>query len=67
MMKKDEPRMIEMFKLQKKFKEEVLKETEGQTLNEFQIQQRVGMKMQQYMMRNAQNMQNMMPPQQPSP
>lgn len=45
-----------MYKLQKKFKEEVIKETEGQGLNEFQIQQRVGMKMQQHMARNAQNM-----------
>ncbi len=64
-MKRDEPRMLEMYKLQKKFKEEVAKETEGQGLNDFQIQQRVGMKMQQHMMKNSQNMMPQMP--QPSP
>ena len=55
-MKRDEPRMLEMYRLQKKFKEEVLKETEGQGLSDFQIQQRVALKMQQHMMRNAPNM-----------
>ena len=33
MMKKDEPRMIEMFKLQKRFREEVMAEAGASQLN----------------------------------
>lgn len=51
-MQREEPRMIEMFKLQTKFKEEVLAEAAGQHLNEFQLQQKVAQKMQAHMMRN---------------
>jgi hypothetical protein len=56
MMQREEPRMIEMFKLQTKFKEEVLTEAAGQHLNEFQLQQKIGQKMQAHMMRNMPQM-----------
>ena len=52
MMQRDEPRMIEMFKMQKKFKAEVLAEPGADQLNEFQIQQKLAMKMQAHMMKN---------------
>ena len=54
--------MIEMFLLQKQFREEVIKEDGNEHLNEFQLQQKVGMKMQAYMMKNMPQMM-----QQPSP
>lgn len=53
-----------MYKLQKKFKEEVLLEEGSVALNEFQLQQKVGMKMQAHMMKN---MPHMMMQNQPSP
>ena len=52
MMQKDEPRMIEMFKLQKKFKAEIMEEPGADQLNEFQMQQKLAMKMQAHMMKN---------------
>ena len=52
MMKRDEPRMIEMFKLQKKFKKEIMEEEGADQLNEFQIQQKLALKMQAHMMKN---------------
>lgn len=58
-MKKDEPRMIEMFKLQKQFKAEIMAEPGADQLNEFQMQQRIMMKMQAHMARNMPQM--MMP------
>lgn len=57
--------MIEMFKLQAQFKEEVMRESAGEGLNEFQIQQKVALKMQAHMMKNMPQMQMQM--QQPSP
>lgn len=45
-----------MYKLQKRFKEEVIMEAGSVTLNEFQIQQKVGMKMQAHMMKNMPQM-----------
>lgn len=44
--------MIEMFKLQAQFKEEVMRESASEGLNEFQIQQKVALKMQAHMMKN---------------
>jgi hypothetical protein len=52
--------MIEMFKLQAKLREEVIAESAGENLNEFQLQQRTAIKMQTHMMR-------MMPQAVPSP
>ena len=53
--------MVEMFKLQQKFKEEVAAESAGKHLNEFQLQQKVALKMQAHMMRNMPQMQMGMP------
>lgn len=58
MMQRDEPRMIEMFRLQKTFRAEVMAEAGAEQLNEFQMQQRIAMKMQAHM---AKNMPQMMP------
>lgn len=58
MMQRDEPRMIEMFKLQKQFRAEIMAEAGAEQLNEFQLQQRMAMKMQAHM---ARNMPQMMP------
>lgn len=53
---REEPRMIEMFRLQKAMKEEVMREAGEEKLNEFQIQQRMAMKMQAHMMKNMPQM-----------
>lgn len=58
MMQRDEPRMIEMFKLQKQFRAEIMAEAGAEHLNEFQLQQRMAMKMQAHM---ARHMPQMMP------
>ena len=51
MMKRDEPKMIENFKMIKQFKDEVLRENPN--LNEMQVQQQAMMKMQQHIMKNG--------------
>lgn len=56
MMQRDQPKMIEMFRMQAKFKKEVMEEEGADQLNEFQIQQKVAMKMQAHMMRNMPQM-----------
>lgn len=56
MMQRDEPKMIEMFKMQAKFRKEVMDEEGASQLNEFQVQQKVAMKMQAHMMRNMAQM-----------
>lgn len=48
--------MIEMFRLQARFRKEVMEESGAEQLNEFQIQQRLAMKMQAHMMRNMPQM-----------
>lgn len=48
--------MIEMFKLQMQFREEAIKEAGDESLNEFQIQQKMSMKMQAHMMKNMPQM-----------
>ena len=58
MMKRDEPKMIEMFKLQKKFREEVLSQPGGDQLNQFQLQQKIAMKLQAHMTKNMPQMMN---------
>lgn len=64
LLQREQPRMIEMFKLQQKFKEQVLADPEAQNLNEMQIQQRAAMKMQAYMMKNMPQMMQPSPEQQ---
>jgi hypothetical protein len=56
MMQRDEPKMIEMFRMQGKFRKEVMEEEGASQLNEFQIQQKVTMKMQAHMMKNMPQM-----------
>lgn len=56
LLQREEPKMIEMFRLQQQFKEEVIKEANGEVLNEFQVQQRLAMKMQAHMMKNMPQM-----------
>lgn len=51
--------MIQNFKLIKKFKKEI--QDENPEMNEFQVQQKAMMKMQEHMMKNPQAM-NMMKP-----
>ena len=51
--------MIEMFRIQKQFRTEVMAEAGSITLNEFQLQQKIAMKMQAHM---AKNMPQMMMP-----
>lgn len=53
-MKTEEPKMIDMFKLKNKFREEVLQELQvsKEQLNEMQIEQKTMMKMQAHMMKN---------------
>jgi len=53
-----------MFKLQQKFKEEVIAESAAEQLNEMQIQQRTAMKMQAHMMKNMPQMMQPSPEQQ---
>lgn len=55
-MKIQEPKMIETFKMQKQFRDEVIKESGEEHLNEFQIQQKTMMKMQAHMMKNMPQM-----------
>lgn len=56
MMQRDEPRMIEMFRLQAQFRKELMQEPGFEQLNEFQIQQKMAMKMQAHMMRSMPQM-----------
>lgn len=48
--------MIEMFRLQARFRKELMEEPGFDQLNEFQIQQKMAMKMQAHMMRNMPQM-----------
>ena len=52
-MKREEPKMIQTYKLGMKFKQEVIAENKGVTLTDQQISQQVMMRMQQHMMKNA--------------
>ena len=56
--------MIEVFRLQKHIREEVLREAGEEKLNEFQLQQKMAMKMQAHMMKNMPQMMQPSPEQQ---
>ena len=56
--------MIEVFRLQKQMREEVLREAGEEKLNEFQLQQKMAMKMQAHMMKNMPQMTQPSPEQQ---
>ena len=55
-----------MFKLQKKFKKEIMEEEGADQLNQFQIQQKLALKMQAHMMKNNPQMMQPSPQQQKS-
>jgi hypothetical protein len=53
-----------MYRLQQQFKEEVMREAGGESLNEFQLQQRTALKMQAHMMKSMPQMMQPSPDQQ---
>ena len=53
---REEPRMIQMFRLQAQMRAEVMAEPGSEQLNEFQLQQKLAMKMQAHMMKNMPQM-----------
>ena len=56
--------MIQVYRLQKQIREDVLREAGEEKLNEFQLQQKMAMKMQAHMMKNMPQMTQPSPEQQ---